>query len=202
MRSNRLLIAVMVAAAAVAPLRAAEETVADYASSGASANPSNPSMIGQAAEAVVGRVFGVEGDASQIQYHVIEVTRHTPMASATRSLLLPGWGQYFNKQKAKGSIFFLTTLGSIVASSHLYGKARHAYDDYLERGEKDGSKYDDYQRYRNGAVMLGGVAAVVWIVSIFDAYHNAYKPLYSKIPTVDVALLEDGGAQVRFRKDF
>lgn len=161
-----------------------------------------PSIAGQAAEAVVGRVFGVEGDASQIQYHVVEFTSHTPAASATRSLLIPGWGQYFNHQKSKGAIFFLTTAGAIYASAHLYSKATHSYDQYTALGDRDGSKYDDYTRDRNRAILFGSAAAVLWIAAIIDAYHNAYKPLYSQNSSVDVALFQEGGAEVRLKKAF
>ncbi len=198
MKNSRVAVAAILFLAISVPGRA-QDMGPDYSSG---ETTGSPSVVGQAAEAVVGRVFGVEGDASQIKYHVIEFTSHTPSASATRSLLVPGWGQYFNRQKTKGTVLFLTTLGAVVASSHLYSKASHEYDQYREQEDKDGSKYDDYNRDHDRAIIFGGAAALLWIASILDAYHNAYKPLYSQAPSVDVALFEEGGAQVRLKKAF
>jgi len=161
-----------------------------------------PSLVSEAAGATVGRVFGVEGDAGEIQYHEIEFTRHSPVASATRSLLVPGWGQYFNRQRTKGTIFFVTTVGAAFASAQVYSKARDSYDSYKATGVRDDSHYDDYRRGRKNALILGGTAVLIWAVSIVDAYRNAYKPLYSQVPTVDVALLPEGGAELRLQKGF
>jgi hypothetical protein len=201
MKNSRLLVALATLFGTIAPVRAQDPTPGAIVASSTDGASSTPSVVGQAAEAVVGRVFGVEGDASNIEYHVIEFTSHTPGAAATRSLLIPGWGQFFNRQKPKGAVFFLTTVGAIVASARLYDKANHSYDQYRALGDRDGSKYDDYRRDHNRAIIFGGAAAVIWIVSIFDAYHNAYKPLYSQASSVDVAFA-DGGAQLRLKKTF
>ncbi len=162
---------------------------------------SRKSIVGEATEAVVGRVFGVEGDASDIKYHVVELTAHSPSNAAVRSAFVPGWGQGFNNERVKGSIFFLGTLGAVFGSFKLYEKAGDAYDDYKASGLKNSNKYDDYEQYRQQSLILGGAAAVLWIVGIFDAYRHAYQPLYSSARTVDVAFNDDG-ASFRLRKTF
>jgi hypothetical protein len=196
-RSSRVAIALLVMMNAAMFCHAADSGTVDETVGTAP----TPSILGQATEATAGRIFGVEGDASQIKYHEIEFTSHTPGSAATRSLLIPGWGQYFNHQKAKGTVFFLATAGTLIASVHLYRKADRSYDEYTAIGDKDGSKYDDYKRDHDRAIIFGSAAAILWVTAIFDAYHNAYKPLYSSAPTMDVAFLKDG-AEVRLKKTF
>jgi len=159
------------------------------------------SYVGEAVEAVVGRVFGVEGDASDIKYHVFELTQHSPLSAATRSLVVPGWGQHFNNQPAKGTIFFITTAGALVGSVRLYNESTHSYDDYKKQGVQDGPLYDDYKNQRVTALALGGVTAVLWLAGVIDAYRNAYSPLYSKNPSIDVAFINDG-ARLVVKKNF
>ncbi|MCG3206217.1 MAG: hypothetical protein KCHDKBKB_02950 [Elusimicrobia bacterium] len=158
-------------------------------------------FVGEATQAVVGRVFGVEGEASDIKYHVFELTHHSPTSAAVRSLFIPGWGQHFNQQPAKGSIFFVTTVGALLGSMHLYNKADESYQAYTSQGVQNSSLYDDYEKERLGALLLGGTAGILWVVGIFDAYRQAYSPLYSKDSSVDVALKKDG-AQLIFKKSF
>ena len=163
--------------------------------------PVTQSYVGEAAEAVVGRVFGVEGDASDIKYHVFELTHHSPVNAAARSLFVPGWGQHFNNQTAKGSILFITTVGALLGSIKLYDKSNDTHHEYESQGLKSSGLYDDYENERISALALGGVAAVLWTVGVMDAYKNAYSPLYSKNPSVDVAFGDDG-ARVVVRKNF
>ena len=59
-----------------------------------------PGNVGrEASRATFGRALADEGVASDIDYHVIEVQKHSPGNAALRSALLPGWGQRFNGQK-------------------------------------------------------------------------------------------------------
>lgn len=165
-------------------------------------DPINPgSFVGEAAEAVVGRVFGVEGDASDIKYHAFELNHHSPGSSLVRSLVIPGWGQHFNRQKAKGSVFFLTTLGSLYASAHLYNQSVSSYHEYQAGGVKDSSRYEDYKDQRTQSLLYGGVAAILWVVGMVDAHRNAYNPLYSKEPSVDLAFIDEE-ARITLKKNF
>ncbi len=194
----------MNARAALSFLLVTQMAVASWAadsSASAAASSERGNYIGEAAEATVGRVFGVEGDAAEINYHVFELTSHSPANAAIRSGIIPGWGQYFNNERVKGSVLFLATLGAVVASVHLHNSAEKSYDDYQALGQKDSSLYDDYERAYTGSIVLGSAAAVLWLVGIWDAHHNAYHPLYSKNVTVDVAYA-DNTSQIRVKKSF
>ncbi len=178
-------------------LRAEAPANAEYET----APPVTGSYLGEAAGAVVGRVFGVEGDASDIKYHEIELTAHSPASAATRSAFIPGWGQHFNNQKAKGTVFFFVTVGALAGTVHLASKADRTYDDYKQLGVKNSSLYDDYKSEQTRAIALGSVTAVLWTIGVIDAYRHAYVPLYSKTTSFDVAFI-DGGAEMSVRKKF
>lgn len=197
MNKNFALLLLFLSGLFVPPLRA--EGPANVESDVSAPMPG--SYVGQAAEAVVGRVFGVEGDASDIKYHVFELTNHSPASAATRSFFIPGWGQAFNNQRAKGTVFFFATVGALVGTVHMYNKAEHTYDDYKSVGARDSSLYDDYKSQRTRAIALGGVTALLWTIGVVDAYRHAYNPLYSQNPSVDVAFSDDG-ALIRLRKNF
>jgi hypothetical protein len=167
------------------------------------APPGPAAMPREAARAVVGRVFGVGGDAGDIKYHEFELTTHSPGNAAVRSLLIPGWGQQFNRQPTKGTLFFLTAVGAGAASVIAFKKSRDSYDTYKAKGVKDDSSYTDYVSQRNQAGVLGGLAIGLWIVSIVDAYRNAYTPLYGEGPPREIqVVLEDDGACLVYQKSF
>lgn len=159
------------------------------------------SVVGEAARAVVGRVFGVKGDAGNVEYHAIELTTRSPRNAALRSALVPGWGQHFNRQPVKGTLFFLSTVAAAVGGLRLYDKSQDTFDEYERRGEKNSSLYEDYSDERTQAVLLGGLAGVLWVWSGLDAYRNAYTPLYTKDFHVEFALLPEEGV-IRFNKKF
>jgi hypothetical protein len=146
-----------------------------------------PGEVGEAGEAIFGRVFGVQGSGAEIKYHVFELGNRTPGNAAMRSALVPGWGQAFNQQDVKGALLFATTVGALVGSVVRYNTARHSYDDYKERGQKDGSLYNDYQDQRTQSFILGGVALFLYSYGVIDAYKNAYSSLYTK-SSVEVAM--------------
>lgn len=157
--------------------------------------------IEEAAQAVVGRMFGVEGDISNIKYHEWELTAHSPRNAAVRSLFVPGWGQYFNRQRVKGSVLFLTTLGATMASFSLYNKSRHTYEDYKVQGSKDSSAYEDYKDQRTHSFLLGAAVAVLWSATVVDAHKNAYTTLYSKSPSLELVLTDESAGLV-VKKNF
>ncbi len=159
------------------------------------------SVIGEAATAVVDRVFGVKGEAANIDYHVVEFTKVSPTNSAVRSLFVPGWGQHFNRQRVKGSVLFLAFAASTFGALHLYNKSQNTFDDYNNRGVKDDPLYSDYEDQKTQSTLLGAGAIFIWAFSIFDAYKNAYNPLYTKNVTLDLAYSPDESS-LRLNKRF
>ncbi|MBV9079981.1 MAG: hypothetical protein JO102_02555 [Elusimicrobia bacterium] len=155
----------------------------------------------EAAKAVEDRVFGVQGGAADVKYHAIELSNHSPVNAGIRSLILPGWGQWFNREPVKASALFMVTAAAGYGSYRAYNSSRNSWDTYHEHGFRADSAYDDYTRERNQALLLGGATIVLWLYSSWDAYNNAYNPLWSKAPSVEVAL-NPGGADVQWRKRF
>jgi Family of unknown function (DUF5683) len=149
----------------------------------------------------LGRIFGVTGEATDVSYNVIDLSDHTPGHAAWRSALLPGWGQRFNTQEVKGALITGTFLVTALGSISLYNKATSTYDDYKEHGVKDDSRYDDYERRRTGALVLGTAALFLWAYSVRDAYKTAANPTWSENPSVRFSLLPDGG-EVSVRRKF
>lgn len=98
---------------------------------------------------------------------------HDPRSAAVRSLLIPGWGQNFNRQPVKGAAFFLLAGGSLAGGLIMDHKARGTYNDYTTKGLKNDSLYDDYQDQRAQANILLGAAAGVWVWGALDAYLQA-----------------------------
>ncbi len=101
-----------------------------------------------------------------------DISAKTPVHSAVRSLIIPGWGQCFNEQKTKGYIIGCAALVTLAGSSLLYTKANNTYNDYENAGLKNGPIYSDYQNQQNQAMIVSFVCAGVWIYGIIDAYIN------------------------------
>lgn len=160
-----------------------------------------PSAVGEAARAVVDRVFGVKGEAGNIEYHVVEFSKVSPTSSAVRSALLPGWGQHFNRQPVKGSVLFLSFAASAFGAFYLNAKAGNTYDDYKARGSKNDPLFDDYEDEKSQATILGMGAGLIWAFSVFDAYRNAYNPLYTREMNLELAYA-DSETSVRVTKKF
>ena len=99
-----------------------------------------------------------------------DFTEKTPKNSALRSLILPGWGQYFNGQTNKGYIVFGAAILTLAGSIALNAKANSTYDDYQAAGAKNGPIYSDYETQADQAAMVSYVCAGVWIYGIIDAY--------------------------------
>jgi hypothetical protein len=114
-----------------------------------------------------------------------------------RSLLVPGFGQFYNRQPAKAWAFIgaeAAVLGSALAF-HLAGNA--AYDDYRAVGPSSGGSpaqraaelYDTASsRYRTRNWLLVGAAAV-WALNVVDAYASG----------VDGDAMLGGGAEAAAR---
>ncbi len=184
---------------AALPLLAGPLRAEDYGGGGF--EPSQTSVIGEAAKAVMDRVFGVKGEAADIKYHAIELSNHSPLNAGIRSAIVPGWGQWFNRQPVKATSLFIVVVGGVYGAVRLSHAANSSYDEYQSDGVRNGSKFDDYQRQKTQSEVLGGAAFLLWGYTIWDAYHNAYNPLWSQARSVDVALLPDG-AEVEWRKRF
>jgi hypothetical protein len=195
-RAFRRIVACAVAAGLLglpAPLRAD-----DYADQ---FSPTSPGVVGEAAKAVVDRVFGVKGEAADIRYHALELSNHSPMNAGIRSALLPGWGQWFNRQPVKAAALFMAITAGAYGAMRSYDKSNDSYDSYKAIGVRNDSSFEDYERHRTQFYVLGGATIALWGYSVFDAYRHAYNPLWSREPSIQLTLQEDG-ASVEWRRRF
>jgi|WetSurMetagenome_2_1015567.scaffolds.fasta_scaffold1003127_1 hypothetical protein len=95
----------------------------------------------------------------------------TPSNAALRSLMLPGWGQFFNNQPTKGYIFAGAAVLAVGGAFMMYSKANSTYSDYETK--RTATLYDDYTSQVDTANLFVYAAAAIWVVNIFDAYMSA-----------------------------
>ena len=116
-------------------------------------------------------------DASMSAIAANAVVLRSKGDAAFRSLLVPGLGQFYNHQPAKGWIFLGTEVALIGGAVAAQVLGTQAYDDYLAYGgggssptSEAQSKYDKAASlYRTRNWLIGG-AVVVWAVNVVDAY--------------------------------
>jgi len=90
--------------------------------------------------------------------------------AALRSMLMPGWGQYYNKQPEKAWIVF-GLFGVCLAGAFYYNnKAFSSYDKYKNYGMIESKYYDDYESQYLTSQIFTFAAIGVWIFGIIDAY--------------------------------
>ena len=107
------------------------------------------------------------------------------------SILLPpgpvsraGWGQFGNKRKVKGTIFFAFDVWMVASAIHYGGQARDfktEFDntpDSLITERRD--IYDLYSDRRDNRNKFTWYAVIVSFVSMFDAYVDAHLSGYPK----------------------
>lgn len=95
----------------------------------------------------------------------------SPLNAAARSLMLPGWGQFFNEQPTKGLIFAGAELIAIGTAFMMSSKANSTYSDYETK--RTNTMYDDYSSQINTANMFVYAGAAIWLGNIIDAYLSA-----------------------------
>ena len=97
--------------------------------------------------------------------------RKYPSTALFRSLLVPGWGQMYNDQPIKGSIFGVSAIGAIVSDLYFFNE----YQRYLnstneERYSEDLKKADEYNKY---FLISFGTTVAIWTINMVDAYISA-----------------------------
>ena len=107
-------------------------------------------------------------------------TKYGFSTAGWRSLIIPGWGQFYKKQYAKGTMFFGVELVGI--ASVIYFQNRYNYNikqssetpildlqiDYTNRAHKQ-------QMYRNISI---GACAAIWLLNVLDATLLEGRPRY------------------------
>lgn len=110
----------------------------------------------------------------------INFREHNGTSAAVRSLLLPGWGQYYNEQKIKSYVFFAITIIPLGAGWYFYTDAEKTYKKYEEKGLINDPLYDEYENNLTTANILFILSAIAWGYNVVDAYLHGenYKRKY------------------------
>lgn len=127
-----------------------------------------------------------------------------------RSLLIPGWGQMYNRAPVRGGMYLTLTAaagGGAVAAFMLAEQSAKDYDAYKPKaGEAPDQKKldglaDEYSTRRKWANGLGFAAAGIWLVNIIDAAATGQASTEVKsVPAVSLAPADTGaGMQLAWR---
>jgi len=115
----------------------------------------------------------------------ISLAPKTRFKAFIRSLVIPGWGQFYSGERTRGTLFGLSTLASgvtLLISEFDYQDKKDKYDEFLtefrdERSiERKKQMEDMLDRFREDAYdsettrnITLGVLAAVWVYNLFDA---------------------------------
>ena len=98
-----------------------------------------------------------------------------PITAAFRSMIFPGWGQFYNDKPRKGSIILgseLLMAASTISSYVLYKQSKDAYDRSTQR-DVASDNYSEMEKYAQINWVSMGVMGGIWLVAIVDSYIDA-----------------------------
>jgi hypothetical protein len=90
-----------------------------------------------------------------------------------RSLVLPGWGQYYKGQKARGAVVTSLQILSLAALVVLQSEVNRRHDIYEEKeGSEAITAYDEYTRVWRARNVAGYVAVGIYVGAYLDALYT------------------------------
>jgi len=97
------------------------------------------------------------------------VVLRSKSGAAFRSALIPGWGQFYNREPAKGVLFTAAGLGALGTAAAYYLQAQSAFSDY-----KTGTPETvDQREVANGHIKVANIGLItfgaVWLLNVLDA---------------------------------
>lgn len=98
-----------------------------------------------------------------------------PITAAFRSMIFPGWGQFYNDKPRKGSIILgseLLMAASTISSYILYKQSKDAYDRSTQR-DVASDNYSEMEKYAQINWVSLGVMGGIWLYAIYDSYIDA-----------------------------
>lgn len=107
----------------------------------------------------------------EIRYVLVQDPRPS---AALRSMLIPGWGQWYKGEKSKGKILMGLWGGSVTGVIIAHIIRNHAEDRYLSETNPDKIEsrfktFDRWHKIRNNLLIF---AAGIWVYSYLDAILN------------------------------
>lgn len=105
--------------------------------------------------------------------------KKSPSGAALRSLVIPGWGQYYNGKKIKAGLAFAGEAGLLGMALHWNSRAADA------KRANDETRQLQYEDWRNGCYW--GLAALI-VYSMLDAYVDAQLSDFDESPALGAML--------------
>jgi len=134
---------------------------------------------------------------SQTPYTRYVVMEDLRPGAAWRSALIPGWGQFYKRQKTKGYLLGGAFWGSLIATGVAWLKEDQAHQDYLNSSATTDieSNYSIYNKWYKNRRTLMITTAALWAVTVGDAMWSPYaRP--------SLAFQPDGGVVFAFQLRF
>lgn len=98
-------------------------------------------------------------------------------SNITKSVLIPGWGQFAGKASTKATLILSTELVLVGTSLYFWDRAMSNYRLYEEATQIEDIQYyykEAQSPHQYSQIMLG-FAAIVWIYNIFDAIQTTQQ---------------------------
>ena len=102
-----------------------------------------------------------------------------PITAAFRSMIFPGWGQFYTDRPKKGGIILgaeLLFAGSAISNYILYKQSKAAYDRAAQR-DLASDKYIEMEQYAQINWVSLGAMSSIWLYAVIDAYIDARKQI-------------------------
>lgn len=135
-----------------------------------------------------------------------EMEANSVQSCVLKSALVPGWGQFTNKQNTKGSVFLGAELLLMGTSLYFYDRSMYYYNKYLDSTQIDDieTNYKAAVGPRQYSLIFLGLGALVWGYNIFDVIqgtddHNAevWRNIVDRYHKSRLTVTPDG-IEVRF----
>jgi len=104
----------------------------------------------------------------------IDLTRKTTGNAVVRSILIPGWGQFFNGKPTKGYIILIGAVVSAAVAYYYYYESEKSYNIYKTIGLTSDPSYNDYVSKSNNSQYALLALGVFWLCGIVDASFNSF----------------------------
>ena len=116
-------------------------------------------------------------------------TKYGIKTAGWRSMVVPGWGQFYKKQYVRGSIFLGAELASIATSMYFHNRYNYNIKRSLETPILDlqieyTNRAHKQQLYRNISI---GTCVAIWVLNVLDATLLDGRPRYLD-SNIDISL--------------
>jgi hypothetical protein len=130
-------------------------------------------------------------DINQLQKD--HIFREKKSSALWRSLLLPGWGQFYQHRPHMGTLYTLTSLGLLIGGILSYQDGQTWSDLYQEKTASTVPYRHRANQAFSRANIFWGALATTWVISALDAYLTGEDQAKSRI---NITVYPQGGLQL------